>query len=170
MNRTRTAGFASATAVLALALTNPAYAQVDHGCSNATLRGVYAFQITGQILAPAAVAGPVSGVALTTFDGAGNLTQIDHVVHNGVVPVEEWRPASGSYTVNPDCSGTFTFTPAPTNPADAGPALKVDFLLTNGAAHILGAVSGSPNTPPFTASIVSTGSRVTFTSYGLVNQ
>jgi len=169
MNRTRTAGFASAAAILAFALTNPAYAQVDHGCTNATLIGVYAFQITGQILVPAPAAGPVSGVALTTFDGNGNLTQIDHVVHNGVVPVEEWRPATGTYTVNSDCTGTFTFTPAPTNPADAGPALKVHFVLTNGAAQILTAVSGSPNTPPFTASIVSTGSRVTFTTFGPIS-
>lgn len=168
MNRMRTAGLASATAILALALTNSAYAQANNGCTNATLQGAYAFQITGQILAPAAVAGPVNGVALTTFDGFGSLTQIDHVVHNGVVPVEEWRPATGSYTVNSDCTGTFTFTPAPTNPADAGPALKLDFVLTNGAAQILTTVSGSPNTPPFTSSIVSIGTRVTFTVYGSV--
>jgi len=83
-----------------------------------------------------------------------------------VVPVEDWRPATGTYTVNSDCTGTFTFTPAPTNPADAGPALKVHFVLTNGAAQIHTAVTGSPNTPPFTASIVSTGSRLTFTTYG----
>jgi len=170
MNRTRTAGFASAAAILALALSSPAYAQVNNGCTNSTLRGSYAFQITSQILAPAAVAGPVSGVALTTFDGAGNLTQIDHVTHNGVVPIEEWRPATGAYTVNSDCTGTFTFTPAPTNPADAGPALKVDFVLTKDADQILCAVSGSPNTPPFTAAIVSAGTRLTFTLFGTINQ
>ena len=162
MNRTRTAELAAAIAILALALTNPASAQVNNGCSIINLRGSYAFHITGQILAPAAVAGPVSGVALTTFDGQGNLTQVDHLIHNGVVPVEEWRPATGTYTVNSDCTGTFTFTPMPTNPADAGPALKVDFVLTNGAAQILTAASGSPNTPPFTANIVSTGTRLTF--------
>src|ERR1017187_3904403 len=143
-------------------MIDSAYAQVNYGCTTATLQGVFAFQITGQILAPAAVAGPVNGVALTTFDGVGNLTQVDHVVHNGVVPVEEWRPATGSYTVNSDCTGTFTFTPMPTNPADAGPALKVDFVLTNGAAQILTAVSGSPNTPPFTANLLSTGARLPF--------
>jgi hypothetical protein len=168
MNRTRTAGFASAIAILALALANSAYAQVNYGCTTATLQGVFAFQITGQILAPAAVAGPVNGVALTTFDGLGNLTQVDHVVHNGVVPVEEWRPATGSYTVNSDCTGTFTFTPAPTNPADAGPALKLNFVLTGGAAQILTTVSGSPNTPPFTSSIVSTGTRLTNTVFGSI--
>jgi hypothetical protein len=167
MNRTRTAGFVSAAAVVALTLTTPAYAQVNNGCANASLHGIYAFHITGQILAPAAVAGPVSGVALTTFDGVGNLTQIDNIVHNGVVPVEDWRPANGTYTVNSDCTGTFTFTPAPTNPADAGPALKVHFVLTNFGAQILTVVTGSPNSPPFTASIVSTGTRLTLAAPGV---
>jgi hypothetical protein len=170
MNRTRTAGLVSAAVMMAAALTTPAYAQALNGCANATLHGVYAFQITGQILAPAAVAGPVSGVALTTFDGFGNLTQIDNIVHNGVVPVEDWRPANGSYTVNSDCTGTFTFTPAPTNPADAGPALKVHFVLTNAGAQILTSVTGSPNSPPFTASIVSTGYRLTIPPPGVTLQ
>src|ERR1700684_3961564 len=170
MNRTRTAGFVSAAAMVAFALASPAYAQVDNGCVNATLHGIYAFHITGQILAPASVAGPVSGVALTTFDGLGNLTQIDNVVHNGVVPVEDWRPAYGTYTVNSDCTGTFTFTPTPTNPADAGPSLKVHFVLTNSGAEILTVVTGSPNTPPFVASIVSTGTRLTLAAPGVILQ
>jgi hypothetical protein len=167
MNRTRTAGLVSA-AISALALTSSAYAQANNGCANATLNGVYAFQLTGQILAPAAVAGPVSGVALTTFDGFGNLTQIDNVVHNGVVPVEDWRPATGTYSVNSDCTGTFVFTPAPTNPADAGPALKVHFVITNSGSQILTTVTGSPNSPPFTANIVSTGNRLTLPAPGAI--
>ncbi len=130
------------------------------GCSNSTLSGIYAFQITGQILAPAAVAGPVSGVALTVFDGFGNLTQVDSVVHNGVVPVEDWRPATGTYTVNSNCTGTFTFTPQPTNPADGGPALQVHFVISKNGSQINTAVTGSPNTPPFTAVIVSAGYRM----------
>ena len=170
MNRTRTAGFVSAAAVVALTLTASAYAQVNNGCTNASLHGIYAFHITGQILAPAAVAGPVSGVALTTFDGFGNLTQIDNIVHNGVVPVEDWRPANGTYTVNSDCTGTFTFTPAPTNPADGGPALKVHFVLMSFGAEILTVVTGSPNTPPFVASIVSTGTRLTLAAPGAIIQ
>ncbi len=169
MNTPKTAGAVLAAAI-ALTITSPANAQANNGCSITSLQGTYAFQLTGQILAPAAVAGPVSGVALTTFDGLGKLTQIDHVVHNGVVPVEQWRPATGTYTVNSDCTGTFTFTPAPTNPADNGPALQVYFVLTNGANQILTTVSGSPNTPPFVASIVSTGTRLSFPPYGQILQ
>ena len=125
-----------------------------------TIAGKYAFTITGSILAPAAVAGPVAGVAMTTFDGFGNLTQVDHVTHNGTLPVEEWRPATGTYSVNSDCTGTFTFTPMPTNPADGGPALTVFFVIAQGGAEIHTAVSGSPNTPPFVASLNSNGVRL----------
>jgi hypothetical protein len=160
MNRMMTDRAVLRLAIFGLAAVGGLHAQGSQGCSNLTLFGQYAFTITGQILAPAAVAGPVAGVALTTFDGYGNLTQVDHVVHNGVVPVEAWRPATGTYSVNSDCTGTFTFTPMPTNPADAGPALTVFFVIAQGGAEIRTAVSGSPNTPPFVASLNSTGVRV----------
>jgi hypothetical protein len=82
-----------------------AHAAEPATCSNATLNGDYAFTITGQILAPAPAAGPVVGVALSHFDGVGTRTQTDHVVHNGVTPVEEWRPGKGPYLVNANCTG-----------------------------------------------------------------
>lgn len=66
-------------------------------CSNRTLQGDYAFAIEGAVL---------RGVAMTNFDGEGNLTQADHVVINGVPPVADWRQGTGTYTVNPDCTGT----------------------------------------------------------------
>jgi hypothetical protein len=130
------------------------------GCSNATLIGSYAFQIKGQILAPAPAAGLVSGVALTVFDGFGNLTQVDNVVHNGVVPVEDWRPAVGTYTVNANCTGTFNFYPQPTNPADGGPALALHFVVTRSGSQIFTTVTELPNTPPFVAAITSIGIRL----------
>lgn len=130
------------------------------GCSNATLIGSYAFQITGQILAPAAAAGPVAGVALTVFDGNGNLNQVDNVVHNGIVPVEDWRPATGTYTVNPNCTGTFTFTAQPTDPKDASPALTLHFIVSRDGSEIRTAVTGSPSTAVFMAAITSIGVRL----------
>ena len=160
MNRMKTDGAVIRLAIFGLAAIGGLHAQGIQGCSNATIAGQYAFTITGSILAPAPAAGPVAGVALTTFDGYGNLTQVDHVTHNGVVPVEAWRPATGTYSVNPDCTGTFTFTPQPTNPADGGPALTVFFVIAQSGAEIRTAVSGSPNTPPFAASINSIGVRL----------
>lgn len=77
-------------------------------CSNWTIKGTYAFTVHGQILSsngsPALV---VDGVAQTTFDGHGNLTQVDAVaVNGGVAP--GWRLGTGTYSVNPDCTGTMT--------------------------------------------------------------
>jgi hypothetical protein len=74
-------------------------------CSNATIRGKYGFTITGQILG-GPVAGPVAGVAMEFFDGQGHLTQVDHVLLNGNPPAVQWRPATGTYTLNADCTGT----------------------------------------------------------------
>ncbi len=151
-------------AALALGFASLALAQtagtVYLGCSTATLSGTYAFQIVGQILTPAPVAGPVAGVALTSFDGFGNLTQVDNVVHGGIAPAEDWRPSTGTYTVNPNCTGTFTFKPAPTDPKDAGPALTVHFVILQDGSQIFTTVTGSSNTPPFTAAITSIGIRV----------
>jgi hypothetical protein len=46
-------------------------------------------------------------VVLTTNDGKGNFTQVDAVGVNGNV-TPGWRPGSGTYSVNPDCTGTST--------------------------------------------------------------
>jgi hypothetical protein len=137
-----------------------AHASDPGPCSNETLRGDYAFTITGQILAPPPAAGLVAGVAWTHFDGHGNMKQVDHVIHNGVAPVEEWRPGSGPYQVNPDCTGYFTISPMPTDPADGSPELKLFFVLANDGHEIRTVVSGSPSVPPFTAEITSIGTRV----------
>jgi hypothetical protein len=150
---------ASVAALGGLGVAQPA-ANINLGCSNATLVGTYAFQITGQILAPPPVAGPVAGVALTVFDGNGNLTQVDNVVHNGVAPVEDWRPAIGTYTVNANCTGAFTFTPMPTNPADASPPLTLHFVVTRDGSHIITGVTDSPASTVFLPAIVSAGMRL----------
>jgi hypothetical protein len=80
-------------------------------CSDRTLRGDYAFAIDGTILtAP----GPllVRGVAMTHFDGHGNLSQVDFVTLNGVAGGPDWRPATGTYEINADCTGTAQILPA----------------------------------------------------------
>ena len=129
-------------------------------CSNVTLHGNFAFTLTGQILAPPPAAGPVSGIARTEFDGQGNLTQIDHVVHNGVLPAEEWRPATGTYSINSDCTGWMTINPQPVDPIDNSPELKLYIVITEGGREIRTVVAGSPNTPPFAANITSIGIRI----------
>ncbi len=94
-------------------------------CSNSQLQGNYAFTITGQILG-GPQAGGVAGVAMTNFDGQGNLSQVDHVMHNGVAPTTAWRPATGTYTVNSDCTGSGQI-----NFTDGSPSLQLYFVLAN---------------------------------------
>ena len=46
-------------------------------------------------------------IALQVFDGKGNVRQVDAVADNGFL-TPGWRPGTGSYSVNPDCTGTET--------------------------------------------------------------
>lgn len=151
--------FAPALAFAWVALAQPP-ATSNVGCSNATLAGTYAFTITGQILAPPPAAGPVAGIARTIFDGFGNLVQVDHVVHNGIAPAEDWRPAVGTYTVNSDCTGTYTFAAQPTVAKDASPPLLVHFVAAPDGSVIRAAVTSSRAAPAFMAAITSIGVRV----------
>jgi hypothetical protein len=80
-----------------------AAAQSDvRSCSNHTLFGDYGFVLEGTILGPGLT---LRGVVMQHYDGKGNLTQVDHVVTNGFPPPQEWTPGTGTYTVNPDCTG-----------------------------------------------------------------
>ncbi len=88
--------------VLAVAHVIPAHAQ--NYCSERTLFGRYSSVFHGQILT-GPLAGLVNGITLEIFDGYGHFTSFDHVVINGVQPTVEWRESSGTYTVNPDCTG-----------------------------------------------------------------
>ena len=75
----------------------------DAACSNKTLRGDYAFVIDGTIVtAPTPLL--LRGVAMTQFDGDGNLSQVDFVTLNGAGG-PDWRPATGTYEIYPDCTG-----------------------------------------------------------------
>lgn len=93
------------TLVLAASSTVTAYAS---GCSKSTIVGTYAFIIHGQIFTPDGSAPlVVDGIAKTTFYGNGALRQVDAVAINGGL-APGWRPGTGSFSVNPDCTGTMT--------------------------------------------------------------
>jgi hypothetical protein len=93
-------------AVAAFALTVAPVAKAENkGCSNETIKGTFAHMAAGFITAPPAVAGPLTGVGTDTFDGKGGVTSIATLNINGnVVPLG----ATGTYKVNPDCTGTYT--------------------------------------------------------------
>src|SRR5215472_8474872 len=93
-------------AVIALALSLAPRANADEkGCSNATLRGTFAYTSTGTIAAPPVIAGPFVEVGTQSFDGTGGTTLTATSSQNGnISPLT----ATGTYTVNPDCTGTMT--------------------------------------------------------------
>ena len=78
-------------------------------CSNSTIQGTYAFTIHGQVFLPDGSTLLIDGLAKTSFDGKGNLTQLDAVAANGNV-APGWASNTGTYSLNPNCTGTFTVT------------------------------------------------------------
>jgi hypothetical protein len=97
----------------------------EKGCSNRTLDGNYGFTVEGLLGIPGSGI-QIRGVILQEYDGNGHLTQVEHVVVDGAPPSETWTPGSGTYTVNPDCTGTATIT----IPSSGAPPLVVFFVVT----------------------------------------
>jgi hypothetical protein len=92
------------TVALSMSSTLAAHASA---CSNATITGTYAFTLRGQIFLPDGSTLVITGVARQTFDGRGNLTQLDAVATNGVM-APGWRQGTGTYSINADCTGSQT--------------------------------------------------------------
>src|SRR5215470_2040093 len=130
-------------------------------CTNATLRGDYAFTISGQIFIPN---GPViqrEGIAMTHFDGAGGLSQVDVVLSSpnaappaGASPTDPvtgfHTQETGTYVVHSDCTGTFTinFPPlvTPTGASIPGAIIVVKFVISSGGRTVYSIVTSL--TPP----------------------
>jgi hypothetical protein len=104
-------------------------------CSNRTLFGDYGTKLEGTILGPNLT---LRTLVLAHFDGEGNMTSKDYVVLNGLPPAEEWRQLTGTYTVNPDCTGSATVDVPP-----GQPPLKFHFVVVKDGQEILEVVDGS---------------------------
>jgi hypothetical protein len=111
----------------------------NDGCSNATLRGDYAFTVSGTVWVTDSqgVLEEVQrgGIAMTHFDGIGGLSQVDFVMsgHNNLPtpPTPPTDPVTGfhimetgTYKVYSDCTGTFTIN-------SPGTVITVKFVLSD---------------------------------------
>jgi len=104
MKRSTLAKTFAMAAVAALALCiSPTAKAADLGCSTATLKGTFAYTSTGVIVAPADIAGPIAEVGTQNFDGNGGTTAAATISGNGSIQA---LTIVGTYTVNPDCTGT----------------------------------------------------------------
>jgi hypothetical protein len=75
-------------------------------CTNATLTGNYAGSGSGT-----RNGATVTTQAIATFDGSGNISYTGFTaVENGVLLVQDAAITGGTYTVNPNCSGTMSIT------------------------------------------------------------
>jgi len=107
----------------------------DFGCSNATLKGEYAFGGTNYTVFEV-----FNGIKV--FDGNGHLTQRDYL--GGSAPVEFAPPGqeTGTYQVNPNCTGSMVIVGT-----HAG-VINVLFVISDGGRHIREVVS-----PPLGATV-----------------
>jgi hypothetical protein len=107
-------------------------------CSNRTLHGDYGSAIDGAIVLPSpAPSILLRGLVMQHFDGRGNFSQVDFITLNGVPETSDWRPATGTYEVNPDCTGT-----AVINFDDGAPSLHTRLLVVDGGRQVMGLAEG----------------------------
>jgi hypothetical protein len=95
----------AAVAALALGVAPSAKAQGNKGCSSATMLGTFAYTVTGSFVAAPAAPGPYAEVGAQTFDGNGGTTVNGMSNTNGTAAATS---RTGTYTVNVDCTGTFS--------------------------------------------------------------
>ena len=76
-----------------------------HGCSVASLKGVYAFRRTG---VNNVLGGPIAQIGIDVFNGDGTRGLV-RTTRSTNGDIRDWTdfPPSGSYTIDPDCTGSF---------------------------------------------------------------
>jgi hypothetical protein len=117
----------------------------DFGCSDATLKGEYAFGVTAYT-PPGLPNGPPSvGAGIRNYDGKGNFTQRDYrgdsLRLTGQTDFAPEGQETGTYTVNPDCTGSDVLNlNVPGTPPPHG-VIQVMFVISDGGRHIHEVVS-----------------------------
>ena len=102
--------------ILTIVALSAAPASSAQACSDRTLNGKFGYTVTGTIMQNSGplVAGPFVAVGRIVFDGKGGVSTIRSLNDNGIVLQND--SGTGTYAINPDCTGTFNITVGP--PAD----------------------------------------------------
>src|SRR2546428_13373006 len=80
------------------------------GCTNASLKGVYAFASSGSVHTATGELGDIAAFGRIVFDGRGGDTEISQA---SIFGAQNPDTQTGTYTVNPDCTGSATSTHHP---------------------------------------------------------
>jgi len=139
---------AAAIALPALCGVARAQSTDNDGCSNKTLKGDYAFAVTGwnlinQLWVPEFIVG------ITQFDGNGKFTQVDYPADGALMtpPVTDFRTGqTGTYTVNADCTGNAELDLNAGGTGTGHGVINLKFVISNGgrSAHAVVAKDISP--------------------------
>ena len=138
-------------AAIALAMpTCAAWAQDNDGCSNATLKGKYAFGVTSYTPPGLPNGPPAVAAGIRNYDGKGNFTQRDYrgdsLRTTGQTDFAPEGQETGTYTVNSDCTGSAVINlNVPNTPFPHG-VIQIAFVISGGGRHIHEVVSKF--TPP----------------------
>jgi hypothetical protein len=142
-NRISTLAAMAAGLGLALATSGTRALRADDDgpktCSNGTLRGDYGSAIEGAIVPPSpAPSLLLRALNMSHFDGRGNSSGVDFATLNGVPERSDWRPVTGTYHVNADCTGT-----AQIDSDDGGPPLKLRLIVVVDGRRVMSIVEGN---------------------------
>jgi len=96
-------------------------------CSNETLKGAYAFAESGSAYGPGGEVGDVAAYGRIVFDGRGNDTETSQASFNGFQNADT---QTGTYSTNPDCTGSAVSTHHPSGTVDT-----VDFVMVEGGTE-----------------------------------
>ena len=114
----------------------------DFGCSNATLKGEYAFGVTAYT-PPGLPNGPPSvTTGIEVFDGHGNFIQRDYrgdsLRTTGQTDFAPKGQETGTYTVNRDCTGSMVINLNVPHvpPGTSSGVLEIRFVISDGGRHI----------------------------------
>jgi hypothetical protein len=138
-----------AAAIAVPGLSGMARAQDNDGCSNATLKGDYAFAVTGWILSSDQLWVPEFIVGIAQFDGKGKFTQVDFPADGlRTMGLTDFRTGqTGTYAVRGDCTGLGELDLNVGGVGTGHGVIKLAFVVSNGGRSVHAVVSGS--TSPF---------------------
>jgi hypothetical protein len=159
----RTRRWAVAVGTLAVAIAVPALSGTaqaqSEGCTNATLKGNYAFSVVD-------FTSPLVVVGIGTFDGKGGFSQIDYrgdsLATTGATDFAGGE--TGSYKVNRDCTGSQVINLNVPVPTGSKGVIENRFVISDGGRSIHGVVAKS--IPPGATLPLHTQTRVDFWKVG----